>query len=386
MQPLVVYGLDPSYYTGKLEGYLRYKEIPYRRVELSSRTFTKTVLRNTGLLKMPAVELPDGRWLTDTTPIIEWLETAHPEPAVIPSDPVQAITSRLVEDYADEWLWRPAMHYRWSYDGELMSGRLADEILRDVPAPRFLRRRFIRRRQYRWFVPGDGVTPETRAHVERIYTDNLAWLEAVLAGRPFLLGERPTLADFGYFASMFRHFGIDPTPARIMRDTAPGVYAWVARVWNARASRVGHGALAPAGTLPESWGPILSDVGAVYLPYLGANAAAYARGEDRFETTIQGVQYRRLPTSQYRVWCLEELRRHVQALPDEARARVQAVLERHGAWAPLWATGDLDSGWDPDGLAPFARPRPLDRPTQRRAAKFGTMWGRPGSRSALGPP
>jgi len=157
-------------------------------------------------------------------------------------------------------------------------------------------------------------------------------------------------------------------------------------VWNARASRVGHGALAPAGTLPESWGPILSDVGAVYLPYLGANAAAYARGEDRFETTIQGVQYRRLPTSQYRVWCLEELRRHVQALPDEARARVQAVLERHGAWAPLWATGDLDSGWDPDGLAPFARPRPLDRPTQRRAAKFGTMWGRPGSRSALGPP
>ena len=39
MEQLVVYGLDPSYYTGKLEGYLRYKEIPYRRVEVSSRVF-----------------------------------------------------------------------------------------------------------------------------------------------------------------------------------------------------------------------------------------------------------------------------------------------------------------------------------------------------------
>ena len=36
MEPLVVHGLDPSYYTGKLEGYLRYKDIPYRFVELST--------------------------------------------------------------------------------------------------------------------------------------------------------------------------------------------------------------------------------------------------------------------------------------------------------------------------------------------------------------
>ena len=385
MDALVVYGLDPSYYTGKLEGYLRYKEIPYRRVDVTSAAF-RNVFRQTGLLKMPAVELPDGRWLTDTTPIIEWLETQHPEPAVIPSDPVQAIASRLVEDYADEWLWRPAMHYRWTYDGELMSGRLAEELLRDVWAPLWLRRRFIRRRQYRYFVPGDGVTPETRAHVERIYTDNLARLEAILAERPFLLGERPTLADFGFFASMFRHFGIDPTPARIMRDTAPGVYAWVARVWNARASRLGAGALAPAGTVPESWAPILADIGSVYLPYLNANAAAYARGADRFDTVVQGVTYRQLPTSQYRVWCLEELRRHVAALPDDARARVQAELERHGAWAPLWAAGALRSSWNPDGLAPFARPPRLDRATRRQVARFGTMWGRPGSGSALGPP
>jgi len=383
MEPLVVYGLDPSYYSGKLEGYLRYKEIPYRFEELSSASF-RTVFQHTGLLKMPAVALADGRWLTDTTPIIAWLESQQPEPAVIPADPVQAFVSRLVEDYADEWLWRPAMHYRWSYDGEHMGGRLADELLRDVRAPRFLRRRFIRRRQYTYFVPGDGVTPETRAHVERIYTDNLAWLEAVLAEQPFLLGARPTLADFGYFASMFRHFGIDPTPARIMRDTAPGVYAWVARLWNARASRDGGGALAPAGTVPATWAPILADVGGVYLPYLNANAAAYAGRAPRFDVVVQGVQYRSVPTSQYRVWCLEELRRHAQALSEDARARVEALLAPSGGWTALWAADAPTSDWDPEGTAPFARPPKLDRATRREVSRFGTMWGRPGSGSGLG--
>ena len=35
---------------------------------------------------------------------------------------------------------------------------------------------------------------------------------------------------------MLRHFGQDPTPAEIMRSRAPGVYEWVARMWNLRAS------------------------------------------------------------------------------------------------------------------------------------------------------
>jgi hypothetical protein len=29
---------------------------------------------------------------------------------------------------------------------------------------------------------------------------------------------------------MLRHFGQDPTPADIMRNRAPGVYEWVARM------------------------------------------------------------------------------------------------------------------------------------------------------------
>ena len=126
-EPLRLYGSAASYYTGKLEGYLRFKEIPYERVTLGPSNMRK-VRRETGAAQMPALELPDGRFLTDTTPTIDWLEKRHPEPAVIPTDPLQAFMSRLVEDYAEEWLWRPAMHYRWSYRSDrLHLGRVEGE-------------------------------------------------------------------------------------------------------------------------------------------------------------------------------------------------------------------------------------------------------------------
>jgi glutathione S-transferase len=351
---LRVYGSEISYFTGKLEGYLRYKEIPYERIAMTRHYWSRVVPRQTGVAQMPAIELPDGRWITDTTPIIDWLETQHSEPAVVPLDPVQGFVSRLLEDYADEWLWRPALHYRWSYRGDalLLSRKIVDEMFGDVPLPGALKRLVIRLRQRHRYVRGDGVTDRTRSHVERVYLTSLAQLEAILATRPFLLGERPTLADFGFFASMFRHFGLDPTPSAIMRAQAPGVWEWVARVWNARASRT-RGALSKG--IPTEWGSILDEIGSAYLPYLCANAEAWQAKRRRFDVAIQGAPYAALPTSRYRVWCLERLRVHADALAEEPRREVRALLERHGCWEPLWRVADPCSGHDPEGRAPFAR-------------------------------
>ena len=351
---LRVYGSELSYYTGKLEAYLRYKRIPHERIAMTTRHFRVTVPRATGAAQMPAVALPDGRWMTDTTPIIDWCETEWPEPPVLPADPVQAFVSRLLEDYADEWLWRPAMHYRWSYDADARraSAHLAAEVLADVPAPRWVRRVGIRRRQYRRFVRDDGVTPHTRAQVEGVYLRTLAHLDAIVSARPFLLGDVPTLADFGFFGSMFRHFASDPTPAAIMRERAPAVAAWVQRVWTARAGEA-PGVLASG--VPDDWGPLLDDIGASYLPYLCANAEAWKAGRRRFDVALDGATYERLPTSRYRVWCLERLRSHADGLPAPAREAGRAVLQRHACWEPLWRVDAPGSGYDPEARAPFGR-------------------------------
>ncbi len=357
--PLRVYGSRISYFTGKLEGYLRYKEIPYELIAMTPRYFGRIVPQKTGAAQMPAVELPDGRWMTDTTPMIEWLETQHPEPPVIPRDPLQAFASRLVEDYADEWMWRPALHYRWSHrrDAQLLSHRIVEELL-PLPLPAVLKRFFIRQRQLRGYVKGDGVAAANRAHVEGVYLRALEQLQAIFDVRPFLLGGVPTLADFGFFASMFRHFALDPTPAAVMLERAPAVYAWVARMWNVRGSRT-RGELLPG--VPDDWGPLLDEIGAAYLPYLCANAEAWKARQRRFDVVIQGAPYAGLPTSRYRVACLERLRAHFEALAEEPGARARALLEKHGCWEPLWRVEGAESGLDPEGRAPFAPGEPVYR-------------------------
>lgn len=205
-EPLVVYGTDASYYTGKLEAYLRAKGIAYR-LEPFDASNMRRCARHTGVLQVPQVECPDGTWLVDTTLILDHFETTRPEPEVHPRGAAPAFVSALLEDFADEWLWRPAMHYRWSFpeNARLMSAWLAEHTA-ERRAPEWLKRRFWRRRQLGTFVRGDGVTAANRHAVEATYLATLAALEGIFAVRPYVLGERPSAADFGFFGSMFRHF------------------------------------------------------------------------------------------------------------------------------------------------------------------------------------
>jgi glutathione S-transferase len=350
---VIVYGSEVSYFTGKFEAYLRYKEIPYERRPLGVYQYLWRIPRKVGVAQLPTVELPGGRWMTDTTPMIAWLEQQHKTPAVIPEDPLQRFVALLIEDFGDEWLWRPAMHYRWNNlaDRRLRSTELAEELMR-LPLPLALRRRWIAWRQTRLFVRGDGVDRNTRPHMDAAYTRVLDRLEPLFASRPFVLGERPTVADFGLFGSMFRHFALDPTPGRIMRERAPSVYEWVARTWNARADRIGTRPLLEG--IPEDLGPLLRESGETHLPMLAANAAAHAAGRRTYEFTAQNVTYRSMPTSRYRVWALARLREAYLGLDGEDIAAADALLARTRCLDPLLRVESLDSGHDPDGKAPFS--------------------------------
>jgi len=123
-----LYLYDVLYYSGKIEMYMRYKEIPFERIELTAGRLVNVLYRNTGIMKVPAVETDEGRWLKDSTPMIDWFEKAYPESEVVPKEPVRLFLSKLVEDYADECLWLPAMYYRWKYDHKWLGLRLGKEI------------------------------------------------------------------------------------------------------------------------------------------------------------------------------------------------------------------------------------------------------------------
>jgi len=349
--PVDLYGSSISYFTGKLENYFRIKGIPYRLHPITSRD-APVIRQQVGSSQMPAVRLADGRWMSDSSAIIQWFERLQPSPAVIPGAPLPRFFSLLLEDYADEWLWRPAMHFRWYYqEGARWAGcHLANELAASVPVPAFLKRCIITRRQRQGYTMGDGITRDQVPGVEAIYHRTLAQLEAIFRKRPFLLGDNPGLADIGFSGPMFRHFGLDPIPAEIMRQQAPAVWEWSARLWN---SQLPENVSSPANEVPDDWGPILNEIGTHYLPYLCANADAVAAGSRKFDVEVGGVHYRGARWSKYRVWCLQRLRDHYRELADDDQQAARALLERHGCWEPLWRQADLPINPGLCGRLPF---------------------------------
>ena len=323
--PLIVHGLDLSYFTGKLEAYLRAKGIPHVLNEMTTGSF-RACAKATGVMQMPQVECPDGTWLTDTTLIIRHFEKAQPEPAISPRDPAVRFVAQLIEDFGDESLWRPALYYRWAFadDARLMSGRLARGMLRDVKLPFALRRQLILRRQQGVYLRKDGVTKATRHAIEHLYFDALAAMETALEAHPFVMGTRPAEADFGLFGSMFRHFFSDPTPAKIMRETAPRTLAWVARLW---AIEPKHFANAPEVTaIPDSCRPLLRLVAETHLPYMAANASAFAAGAKTVRFDDHGATFE-TPVSPHRAWCFDELQRTFTELSADHRTTVVTCLD-----------------------------------------------------------
>lgn len=350
-----VYGSRISYYTGKLEAYLRLRGIDYDIHPVGGNQ--KTLIAATGVSQMPVVQMADGRWMTDTSPILAWLDTTREAsaPSIYPQDPALRFAALLIEDYADEWLWRPAMHYRWSYriDRHYAAETLYDEQIRDTLGyPRFAGKAFLTRRQYGGFVRGDGIDRHSRSHAEQTYAAALTAMEAILAERPFLLGGRPTIADFGMMAPMFRHFGQDPTPSEIMRTSAPRAFAWVARMWALEASAM-EGDLIE--TIDAPLARFLGEIAETHLAQLAQNAVAFTRGHRRYDLGIQGAQYRNVVTSRYRVWCLECLRSAWSMLPADAAAKLRNVLLAQEC-SILWDEHEFSpSGYDPEGKAPFNR-------------------------------
>ena len=290
IEPITAYVADMSYFSGKMEAYLRYKEIGYERRIVTTKIMRDEVLPETGLMKVPVLRLADGRWLKDTTPMIDWLEARYPEPEVVPKDPVLRFLSKLVEDYADEWCWRAALYWRWQPVGtrRLLMRRIGHEVMGDFPAPKWLSGAYYGRRQIATYLRGDGVNAATEPVVRQSYLDLLDNLSLILADRPFLLGSHPSLVDIALFGPMFRHYAQDPAPQMVMTERAPAVFEWVARVWNARASRFSR-EVHWATFADRGWQYFLRDIVQSYWPFLIRNAEAWRAGRDRVDHEAHGV-------------------------------------------------------------------------------------------------
>jgi glutathione S-transferase len=371
--PYTVYKADVSYFSGKLEAYMRYKSIPHEAIDADMNVMNNEIYPSTGVRKVPAVRTADGQWLFDTTPTIAWFEQHYTACPVIPADPALAFLAHLLEDYADEWLWRPAMWWRWEHapSRRAVGWRIGSIANLGALAASILGAHFARRQRKEWLWD-DGVTRANAAAVRDMYMEELDFLQPLLACQPYLLGSHPSVADFGYFGPMFRHFGNDPDPAEVMRRRAPAVYEWLARLWNATADKLGSQQewLWPTA---DCWQPLLRRIAREYLPYLHQNAVAFRAGKRRFDFKGRNLAFAHTITTDYRVWCREVLQRRYQTLAGRERSRVDELFAPHGGLGALEADGIIDSGMKQR----FELPRPACTPAQRRTPLRVALLGQP---------
>jgi glutathione S-transferase len=162
----------------KLRVYLAEKglSIPREFVDiLSGENRSAAFLRKNPVGRLPVLELDDGTCLPESLAIMEYLEELHPEPSMIGSTPLERAQVRALERLAELGvMFRVStifLNTSQVVSGSAMGGRLKQ-------------------------------SPEA-ADYGRWYLDGtLAVLDAEIGRRPFVAGERCTIADCTLFAAL----------------------------------------------------------------------------------------------------------------------------------------------------------------------------------------
>jgi glutathione S-transferase len=230
---VILYGGKLSLYSARVRSYLRHQRIPFVERGAGSAQAHKVIYPTIGRRIVPVVELPDGTLIQDGARIIDHFEASgQGRFAVYPEDPALNVVARLFDLFGNEGLMRPAMHYRWNlpeqmpfvrhiFEDTLLTGKNEAEREADFE----LLSGFLRK-----WTASVGANAENAAVIEAAYVDFLDRLNAHFAVMPYVLGGRPTIADYALFGPLFAHLGRDRVPLALMQERAPFVFDWTERM------------------------------------------------------------------------------------------------------------------------------------------------------------
>lgn len=324
-----VFGSENSPYSVKVRSYVRYKGIAHEWI-VRDQSQMEEFSKYAKLPLIPLVVTPEDQAMQDSTPIMERLEAANPEPPFQPDDEELAFISALLEEYGDEWGNKHMFHYRWTYEADQWA--CANRIVREM-APGMsdadyegmaaaIRDRMIPRLS---FV---GSNEATRDQIESSFLRECALLEAHLEPRPFIFGTRPAMADFGLYAQIYEAM-LDPTPGALVRERFPRVVAWVERMLDPP----DEGGYEDWPALEATLMPLLeSEVGGLFLPWTTANAGALAEGQPEFSVELEGSSFSQ-QTQKYHAKSLGVLKARYAGLAGASW--LEAALEASGCRAFL---------------------------------------------------
>lgn len=344
MTGYTLYGAEVSYFTGKARAYLDWRGVDYQEKVATQEVYRDIILPNVGWPVIPVMKMPDGAVVQDTADIMAEVERREPnDPSAWPEAPLQRFVSELLHFYGDEWLVIPAMHYRWTYNedwayaefGALSAPHLSPEAQYELGKKNGAR--------FKGALPVLGVSEATIPGIETSYEAFLEDLSRHFEAHPFLLGGRPSLADFAFYGPLYAHLYRDPESGKLMKRLAPKVADWVERMQAGGTG--GDGDLLADDAIPETLKPILSRLMREALPAvfqineLFAAWAAQAEPGARVPRALGDITIEieghsgPAKARSFPLWRLQAALDAYAAMDAETRTRADALLERVGGEA-----------------------------------------------------
>lgn len=352
-----LYGTPGSLYTAKARSWLIKNGVPFENRAAGEPRFREEIVPKIGRWIIPVLEASDGELLQDGSAIIERLEAdGLARWPTFPDTPRHRLIGQIFELFGGEGLLRPAMHYRWNFDGtnqpfvglDFAAGLATPGADPSEGAAVF---QFAAQRM-RKAMGGFGVSEASIPLVEASYEAFLALFDAHLAHSPYLLGGRPTIGDYGLIAPLYAHLGRDPYPADLMKRKAHRVWRWVERMNAADLDSGEYGYPAPDlfadDGVPDTLKALLRFIAEDYLPEvrayvdvsnawlaerpdLEAGTSGLARSSERvigraeFDWRGEPITVAVMP---YRLWLLQKIQDVADANNDAAE--LNALLSETG--------------------------------------------------------
>ena len=151
-------GLSLSNYYNKVKLVLLEKGIEFTEERVGTGSSDEAVLAATPLGKVPFVRI-DGTPLCESQVIADWLEATHPQPPLMPADPLAAAKVRELITYLELHL---------------------ELVARDLYGQAFF---------------GGTVSDSTKERVRKQLVKNIAALQRLAKFSPYIAGEQLTQAD-----------------------------------------------------------------------------------------------------------------------------------------------------------------------------------------------
>lgn len=226
MLNVVLYHAEPGSNSLKVLQAIHEKSVPFESRYVDLTAFEQ---HSAEYLKInPAGQVPtlvhDGRVLTESTVINEYIDRAFQGPPLRPQDPYEEAQMRIWTKYVDE-VFRPALSC-------LAWDRLIPGLAKSLP-PGELEKRLeripLREKRDKWYLAATGGFTDRERETWRYQLDDTAQrVERALVGHDWLVADRFTLADIAVFAmavSMPRSY-----PDIWNAERTPNATAWVERM------------------------------------------------------------------------------------------------------------------------------------------------------------